>query len=345
MKLLISLIIIICLAVPVSATEMTAPEPSGDAAALMPDETDTFWEGAREIFLKALPQIQPALAECLRTCLGVLAVVLLVSLVRSMPGATEQSTELAGAVAIGTLLLRSSNSLIGIGAETVQSLSEYSKMLLPVMAAALAGGGGPTTSAALYAGTTLFDSVLSGFVSALLVPMIYIFLCLSIANSALGEETLKKMADLVKWLMTWGLKLVLYLFTGYMTITGVVSGTTDAAAMKATKLTISGMVPVVGSILSDASEAVLVGAGVVKNAAGIYGMLAALAIWIGPFLRIGAHYLLLKATTAICGIFGIKRSVALMKDFSGAMGLLLAMTGTGCLLLLVSMICFLKGVG
>ena len=40
--------------------------------------------------------------------------------------------------------------------------------------------------------------------------------------------------------------------------------------------------------------------------------------------------------------FGI---VKLIGDFSTAMGLLLAMTGSECLLLLISPVCFLKGVG
>ena len=100
-----------------------------------------------------------------------------------------------------------------------------------------------------------------------------------------------------------------------------------------------------GGILSDASEAVLVGAGTVKNAVGIYGMFAIIAIWIGPFLKIAAHYLLLKTTGAVCGIFGSKQITDMIQDFSSAMGLLLAMTGTVCLMLMISMVCFMKGVG
>jgi stage III sporulation protein AE len=161
----------------------------------------------------------------------------------------------------------------------------------------------------------------------------------------LGSDPLGKIRDFIKWIMTWGLKIILYFFTGYIGITGVVSGSADAAAIKAAKLTISGMVPVVGGILSDASEAVLVGAGVVKNGAGIYGMMAVLAIVIGPFLRIGIQYLLLKATAAVCGLFGTKSITALVQDFTTAMGLLLAMTGSSCLLLLISAVCFMKGVG
>ena len=122
-------------------------------------------------------------------------------------------------------------------------------------------------------------------------------------------------------------------------------GTTDAAALKAAKVTISSVVPVVGSILSDASEAVLVSAGVMKSAAGVYGILAIMALFLEPFLRIGMHYLMMKATAALCAVFGSGGGAGLIEDFSTAMGLLLAMTSATCLLLLISTVCFLKGVG
>ena len=239
-------------------------------------------------------------------------------------------------------LLLSANSLIRLGSQTVTEISEYGKLLLPVMTAAMAAQGGAASSTALYAGTAMFDSVLSSLISRLLGPMVYLFLALSAANGAIGENILGKLRDLVKNIVSWSLKAILTVFTTYMTVTGVVSGTTDAAALKATKVTISSVVPVVGGILSDASEAVLVSAGLMKNAAGIYGILA---VFLSPFLKIGVHYLILKLTAAVCGIFGEKGLTELIGDFSTAMGLLLAMTGSECLLLLISTVCFLKGVG
>ena len=145
--------------------------------------------------------------------------------------------------------------------------------------------------------------------------------------------------------MTWGLKITLYLFTGYIGLTGVISGSTDAAALKATKITISSMVPVVGGILADASEAVLVSAELMKNAAGIYGILAIIAIFIAPFFEIGMQYLILKATAAVTKVFGVKYLSDLIGDFSSTMGLLLAMTGAVCLMLLISTICFMRSMG
>ena len=118
----------------------------------------------------------------------------------------------------------------------------------------------------------------------------------------------------------------------------------DASAVKAVKLTISGMVPLVGGIISDASETILISAGLLKNATGIYGLLAILAIFVGPFLKIGTQYVLLKLTAALCSIFSVKRESDLLNDFSGGMGMLLAMAGTVCLFLLISVVCFMRGV-
>lgn len=344
-RILILLILISALAMPVCAQELTAPSVPEHAEKFMPSDQGNFAQGLLEVLRDALLHIRPDLKEAAAVCLSIAAVVMAASLFRSFPGASEKTVNLAGSIGIALILLRSANSLINLAASTVTQISEYGKLLLPVMTAAMAGQGGISTSAALYAGTALFDALLTSVIGKVLTPLSYLFLLLSVASSAVGEDMLKKLRDTLKWVMTWSLKTILYIYTGYISITGVVSGTTDAAALKAAKLTISSVVPVVGGILSDASEAVLVGAGTVKNAAGIYGLFAILAIWIGPFLQIGAHYLLLKATGAVCSVFASKSSTELIQDFSTALGLLLAMTGTICLMLLISLVCFLRGVG
>lgn len=344
-KWVLSIFLIFSLAVPVSALEVEPPQVPKSGEGLMPRDTDSFGKGLHELIQHLLRNVRPDLTEASRVSLGVVAAVLMVSVLQTFPGPVQRMAELCGTVTIVTILLSHTNSMIHLGAETVRQLSDYGKLLFPVMTTALAAQGGMTSSAALYAGTAAFDVILSSLVSRFLLPGIYLFLALSAANSAVGEDWLKKLRDLFKSAISWCLKTILTVFTTYMSITGVVSGTTDAAALKATKVTISSVVPVVGGILSDASEAVLVSAGLMKNAAGIYGILAILAVFLEPFLKIGIHYLVWKATAALCGIFGSKASIGLIEDFGTAMGLLLAMTGAVCLMLLISCVCFLKGVG
>lgn len=344
-KLFTFLIIISLLIVPVFASELTAPTVPDSAKAFMPSDPNTLEEGIIEILRQALMIIRPDLKEAYAVCLAISAAVMILCVIQPFPGMAQRVSDFVGAVIVATILLESVNSMIHLGSHTVNEISEYGKLLLPVITAAVAAQGGITVSAALYSATALFDAVLSSIISKLLIPMVYFFLVLAVACAAMEEETIKKLRNILKSSVTWILKTLLYIFTGYISITGVISGTTDAAALKAAKLTISGVVPVVGGILSDASEAVLIGAGTIKNTVGLYGMYAVIAIWIGPFVKIGTHYLLLKLTGGICSIFGSKRITDMIQDFSTAMGLLLAMTGTVCLMLMISMICFMKGVG
>ena len=343
-RIILIISLIVTLIHPVYAEPFTAPDVPESGQAYMPEAADNFGDGLLYIIKAAISVIKPGIAKAAGLCVSVIAVVMLTSLLCGVTEKIQQLCRVCTAVGIGILLLRTANTLINQGAATVQELSEYGKLLVPVMTAALAAQGGVNSSTALYAGTTVFSSILTVVIARLIIPLIYVFLCLAIGNSAVGDDALKKMRNFIKWIMTWILKGVLYIFTGYISITGVVGGSADASMLKATKLAISGSVPVVGGILSDASESIIVSASIMKNAAGVYGVLAIVATWIGPFLEIGVQYLMMKVTAAICETFGLKSATALLQDYSTAMGFVLAMICSICVLLLIGVVCFMKGV-
>lgn len=344
-KILILLVSIWMIHIPVSALDLEAPRVPDGYSAFMPSDPQNLGEGLLEILKDAVLYFRPDLREAATNCLSVGAVAILVSLVQNFPGVSQRYMELGAIGAISVILFQGTNSMIHLGVDTVGEISAYGKLLLPVLATSLAAQGGVTTSAALYGATALISTVFSGLVSSVLTPLIYFYLCLGIAKGVTDSELVKRFQDGMKSFMTWALKTVLYVYTGYMAVTGVISGTTDAAALKAAKLTISSMIPVVGGILSDASETILVSAATVKNAVGIYGLWAMAAIFLGPLIKIGAHYLLLKILGTISAIFAGKNISSLLDTFSGAMGHILAMTGAVCLMLLVSTVCFMKGMG
>lgn len=341
----IILILVCFLCIPVSAMDFTAPTVPEAGMPFMPQSTESFADALLELVHNGLERLWPDLVDAADISCRVFVAVLLISLLAVLVSDMKPALQIVGTVSLTVILLQGTNAMLCLAEETVQQMSQYGKLLLPVMTGALAAQGGITSSTALYIGTAFFDSLLGSVLIKVYIPMVYLYLTMAVAGSATGEDVLKKLRDMIKGVLSWGLRTILTIFTTYMSITGVVSGTTDAAALKATKLTISTLVPVVGGILSDASESVLVGASVMKNAAGIYGILAVLAVFLGPFLKIGAHYLMLKLTVALCGIFGTKSIHGLAEDFSSAMGMMLAMTGSMCLLLLISTVCFLKGVG
>lgn len=326
-----------------ATVDFPAPTVPEAGRALMPNAS-TLSEGLGMILRDLLPMIRPELFEASRVCIAVIAAVMIVSVLQSASVELKTVCDLAAATAVSTTLLLSTNSMIRLGTDTIVELVEYGKLLLPVMTTALAAQGCVGTSAALYAATTAVISLIGTVFSKLLLPMIYLFLALAVAASATGQEMLKQLRNLIKTGVSWFLKTVLTVFTTYMGLTGVIGGTTDSTAAKVTRAAISTAVPVVGGILSDASETVLLSVSMAKNAAGLYGIFALLAIFLGPFLKIGCQYLMLKVSAAVCGIFASKSTMELIEDFSTAMGLLLGITGSVCLLLLISTVCFLKGV-
>ena len=322
-KILLILILAAFLAVPVSA-ELAAPEVPEAGSRLMPEETKDFGQALGGMLRDLLPVLAPHFYAALVASGSLAAVCLLVSLV---PGDGGRTGNLVGVVAASALLLSSTGAMIRLGEQTVTDISEYQKLLLPAMTAALAAQGGATAAAALYAGSAAFNTLLSQWMVKLLIPVQYLFLAVSMAGNVLESDFLKSLKDTMKGMLLWCLKTLLSLFTAYLGITGVVAGSADAAAVKTAKAAFGTLVPVVGSVLAEASEAVLVGAGVLRGAMGIYGILA-----------------ILKATAAFCFLFAPKAVTTVIGYFSEVMRMLLGMTGAICVLGLVSTVCFLKGV-
>ena len=343
-KLLLALIITILTVSPVMAVELEPPQAPSKVEKYIPERSDSFVQDLLYIIKKALEEITPDFTDAMGLCASVIAILLLISAISGFSGIARKTVDLAGVLAVSVLLLNPSRSLIAVGIDTIKSLCEYNKLLLPVLTTALASQGGTATSAALYGGTVVLNSVLTSLMTKVITPLLYAYIVVGIVGASTGEKLLKQLLGFLKWSMTWLLKITAYVFTGYMGITGVICGTVDASTMKAAKLTISGTVPVIGNIISDASEAVLVGMGVIKNSAGLYGALVILAIWITPFLHVGLHYLLMKITSGITSLIGDHKMVAVVAHFSSAMGFVLAMIGVACILQLISIVCFLKGV-
>lgn len=343
-RIAILIIVALLLTTPVSAVEFTAPEAPASAEKYMPDDTESFWDGFFEILKNVIAEVSPRLTESLRLSASLLAIILILSVIKNLSNRYATVLNLVAGFAISITILTPTTFPINQSIQAVQDISEYGKLLLPVMTAAMAAQGIATTSASLYAGTTVFNAILNTAISALIIPAIYVYIALSVACCSLGQDILKKLCEFVKWLITWILKAILYLFTGYIGITGVIGGVTDAIALKTTKLAISGLVPFVGNVLSDASETVLLSAAIVKNTAGIYGFLVIIAICAGPFISIGAQYLFLKATAGICSIYGTKETTDLLQSFSCTIGFLLAIVGVMVVIFLVSIVCFMKGI-
>ena len=157
-------------------------------------------------------------------------------------------------------------------------------------------------------------------------------------DAAAGNGMLRGIADGIKYLTSGVLKLILTLFTAYLAIAGGVSGNVDRMTLKTAKLAVSGAVPVVGGVISDATETMLSGAALLRGSIGIFGMLCVAAICFVPFVRAGASYLCYKAGAAVLSPLcsdGMKR---FLENVGTGFGLLLGMLSTCCMILFLELV-------
>ena len=251
---------------------------------------------------------------------------------------------LAGTAAIVAVAAGDLTTLMGLGVETMAQLSQFSKALLPTLAAATAAMGMAGTASVKQVATVFFSDVLISVIQGLLLPLLSLYIGAAAAGAMLGDPRLDAAAWGLRKVIAWVLTGLLTVFTLYLSVAGMVAGAADAAAVRLTKRAISSAIPVVGGVVAGAAETVLSSAAVLKNSIGVFGVLAVLGTCAVPFLRLGIQYLLYKAAAFAAGTVASPPLTKLVDRLGSAFGLILGMTGSCALLLMVSVLSSLLAV-
>ena len=298
--------------------------------------------GFQKILDSASDSIGEIFTAALKSAVVILLIAILCSIVSSAFDGVAKYAVLAGILGISVVSISNISTFIGLGGKTLDDMNTFSKMLLPTLTAAAAASGAVTSAAAKYAATALFMDILMTVSKNVVMPLIYAFTATSIAEAALGGEGLSGASNLLKWLTKTIMSVAMLLFVAYLSLTGVISAATDAVTTKALKTTIQTVLPVVGSIIADASETVLAGASILRNAVGIFGLLAVVGTCLLPFLRLGANYLLYKAAAGLAGAIADSRITKLVNAVSAAFGMMLGLVGASALMLFISIISVIR---
>lgn len=251
---------------------------------------------------------------------------------------------LTGCLVIALATLGDLSSVSAMGKAALDEMHTFSGLLLPTLCSAAAGAGAVGSAAAKYAASALFMDVLLSVSQRLILPLLGAYTAAVVASAATGDGRLGGAVKLMKWLCKSSLTALVTVFSFYLGISGIASSGADAAAAKAAKALISGFIPVVGKMVSGASESIAAGAGLIRNAVGLFGLGAVLALCAGPFLATGLRYLLFKAASALVGLIAGGRIAALVEGIGEFYGMLMALVGTGAIFMFISILSLIRTV-
>lgn len=293
-----------------------------------------------------LAKVDELISPCIKRAVSLAAICALCSMVSIFAGRELESLIcLCGCAAVALICISDMDSYIKMGEDAINEISDFSKAILPALCTAGASGGAVGASAAKYAASTLFIDVFVTAAQKIILPLILLFTASSVACAAFKNSSLASMSKLLKWLCTSLMTLLTLAFTVYIGVSSAVSSGGDALASKVAKTAISTALPVVGGIISDAAASVVAGAAILKNTAGVLGMLAVLGICLTPFASLGVNYLLLKLAAAVGSAFdGCDGPAGAISGCASALGMILGLVGSGGIMMFISILSFVKAV-
>lgn len=252
---------------------------------------------------------------------------------------------MATALSVSSVILLDVRSVLSLCMRSIEEIDVLSKGLMPSMVMAVSVSGAPTTGALHYSATMFAFDIIITLINRIMFPFTYVYVAIITVNSAIANDILIKLADFIKWCVIGTLKIIVTGFITYISISGAVSGKADIFAIKTTKFVVSTAVPVVGSIISDASESILVGASVIKNSIGVFGIFAVVSICLVPIIYILVNFFTFKVMTIIVAIISTKNITNLLEGISNSFNMALAMICSSASILFIMMVVSIMIVG
>lgn len=347
-KIIIFFILLALISGTCRGAEVISPEvlDTSDLTDALPDSASEVLDGIEprsadlktglsSLWDKALGYIRTYLMEAMGSGFAIVMVCMLTSVVTAFAKSggfelPEKLADVTGVVAIMIIVLIQGKSIIAQCIDSVATLNNFSTVFIPVFAVATAITGHPITSVANAGAALMFTKVVTTLAQSLFLPALNLYLVIAAAGAISDNPMPTEISKLTRNAATTVFKWILMIFTGYIGLSGLISGSADAAAVRTAQVTISGAIPVVGGIVSGVSEALLVGATVLRASVGVYGFIAAVAICLLPFIRAFSHFLVYRVLEVVASSFAGPGVAKMLSGISSAYSIAIGILGTCC---------------
>jgi len=208
---------------------------------------------------------------------------------------------------LSVITLTAFYNAITLARDTVGNMVSFMEALLPLLISLLAGVGA-LTSAALFTPLMLFVvSAVSVIVKNVVLPFLVITSVLECVNYLSEKYRLSNLTNLFKQAGMIVLGFTMVVFIGIITIQGVAGSVADGITLRTAKYATATFIPVVGKMFADTVEVVMGASLLLKNAVGIFGVMAVLTICAFPLIKLLSLIAVIKISGALVQPMGDER--------------------------------------
>lgn len=188
----------------------------------------------------------------------------------------------------------------------------------------------------------LLINFIGNAISNFILPVVLISNSLNIISQISDEIKISKIPKFLNSATIWVLGIIMTLFVTVLSLEGSLTQTVDGVTAKTTKAAVSTVIPVVGKILGDATDAVIGCAGILKNAVGFVGVIVILGICLSPIIKLTILTITYYLASALCQPIADAKIVNLLESVADTFKTLLAIIFCVTVLLIVGLTIVIK---
>ncbi len=254
----------------------------------------------------------------------------------------SQVTYFVELILIITLIVSTFSNCISLVKNTIQNLVGFSNSLIPILMTLMLTTGAITSAGMIQPILLLLINFIGNAISNFILPVVLISTSLNIISQISDEIKISKIPKFLNSATIWVLGIIMTLFVTVLSLEGSLTQTVDGVTAKTTKAAVSTVIPVVGKILGDATDAVIGCAGILKNAVGFVGVIVILGICLSPIIKLTILTITYYLASALCQPIADEKIVNLLGSVADTFKTLLAIIFCVTVLLIVGLTIVIK---
>ena len=245
-------------------------------------------------------------------------------------------------IIIVTLVLSNFSDIINMVKEAIINLVGFSNSLIPLLITLMLTTGAIVSAGVVKPVLLILINFIGNFITNFILPLVIIGTVLGIVSKISNKVRIDKLAKFMKSSGVWILGIIMTLFVTVLSLEGTITQTVDGVAAKTAKAAVSTVIHVVGKILGDATDAVIGGAGIIKNAVGFLGILVISGICISPIIKLTLLSFTYYIASCVCQPIADEKVIGLLDSIGDTFKILLAIIFCVSLMLIIGLTIVIK---
>jgi len=245
-------------------------------------------------------------------------------------------------IIIITIVLNNFSDIINMIKETTYNLVGFSNSLIPLMITLMLTTGAIVSAGVIKPVLLFLINFIGNFIINFILWLVIIGTALSIISKISNKVRIDKFAKFLKSSSIWILGIIMTLFVTILSLEGTITEGVDGVTAKTTKAAVSTIIPVVGKILGDATDAVLGCAGILKNAVGFVGIIVIGGICITPIIKLTLLSLTYYIASCVCQPIADEKILGLLDNISDTFKIFLAIVFCISVMLIIGLTIVIK---